>query len=77
MPKVLIERDRCKGCELCNSACPQQILAMSKEINTKGYFYARVTDYTRCIGCRLCAVYCPDVAITVRAHGVRYNLFDY
>lgn len=77
MPKVFIESDRCKGCELCNTACPQQILAMSKEINTKGYFYAQVTDYTRCIGCRLCAVYCPDVAITVRSYAVRYNLFDY
>ncbi|MDY0003688.1 MAG: 4Fe-4S binding protein [Polyangia bacterium] len=77
MPKVLIERDRCKGCELCNAACPQKILGMSKEINAKGYFCAQVIDYTRCIGCRLCAISCPDVAITVRAHGVRYNLFEY
>jgi 2-oxoglutarate ferredoxin oxidoreductase subunit delta len=77
MPKVFIDRDRCKGCELCNAACPQQILSMSKEINVKGYFFAQVTDYTRCIGCRMCAISCPDVAITVRAHGVRYNLFEY
>lgn len=77
MPKVLIESDRCKGCELCGAACPQQILAMSKEINKKGYFFARVTDQTRCIGCRLCAISCPDVAIAVRTHAVRYNLFDY
>ena len=77
MPKVLIERDRCKGCELCNAACPQRILDMSKEINTKGYFFAQVNDYTRCLGCRLCAISCPDVAITVRANGVRYNLFEY
>lgn len=77
MPKVFIDRDRCKGCELCNAACPQQILGMSKEINAKGYFFAQVTDFTRCIGCRMCAISCPDVAITVRAHGVRYNLFEY
>lgn len=77
MPKVLIEPDRCKGCELCNAACPQQILAMSKEINTKGYFYAHVTDQTRCLGCRLCAISCPDVAIAVRVHAVRYNLYEY
>ena len=50
---------------------------MSKEINTKGYFYARVTDGTRCIGCRYCAISCPDVAISVRVHAARYNLFEY
>ena len=67
MPKVLIEPDRCKGCELCNAACPQRILAMSKEINTKGYFHAQVTDPTRCLGCRLCAIACPDVASNATA----------
>jgi 2-oxoglutarate ferredoxin oxidoreductase subunit delta len=77
MPKVIIDPDRCKGCELCNAACPQQILGMSKEINTKGYFFARVTDFTRCIGCRLCAITCPDVAILVRVQGARYQLFEY
>ena len=77
MPKVLIDPERCKGCELCNAACPQQILGMSKELNPKGYFYARVTDFTRCIGCRLCAITCPDVAILVRVQGARYQLFEY
>ena len=77
MPRIVITPDLCKGCELCNAACPQQIIAMSKEINVKGYFFAQVTDRTRCIGCRLCAISCPDVAIAVRTHAVRYNLFDY
>ncbi len=40
MSEILIDRDLCKGCELCVNACPQRILAMGKEINTKGYFFA-------------------------------------
>jgi 2-oxoglutarate ferredoxin oxidoreductase subunit delta len=34
---ILIERDLCKGCELCVHACPQKILGMGQEINAKGY----------------------------------------
>jgi 2-oxoglutarate ferredoxin oxidoreductase subunit delta len=63
--KVTIERNRCKGCELCNHACPKQVLTMSKEINDKGYFYSTVAAQEKCIGCRFCAMTCPDVAITV------------
>ncbi|MBI4863383.1 MAG: 4Fe-4S dicluster domain-containing protein [Candidatus Riflebacteria bacterium] len=77
MPKVTVDRDGCKGCEHCTAVCPQRILAMSKEINAKGYFFARVTDRPRCIGCRLCAIACPDVAIRVECHGVAYRFFDY
>ncbi len=77
MPRVNIEPERCKGCELCVQACPQGIIAMSEKINTKGYFYARVVEPTRCIGCRLCAITCPDVAIEVAVNGVQYEYFPY
>ncbi len=77
MPGIIIDRDRCKGCETCVEACPQQIIAMSKEINAKGYFYARVDDPFRCLGCRICAIVCPDVAIEVLSEGVQYSLFEY
>jgi len=77
MPQVVIDRDRCKGCELCMHACPQEIIAMSKEINVKGYFFAEVVDQPRCIGCRLCAIVCPDVAIEVAVNGVQYQFFEY
>ncbi len=77
MPQITVERDRCKGCELCRHACPQGIIAMSEQINVKGYFYAVVADPGRCIGCRICAITCPDVAITVGVNAVQYQLFDY
>ena len=77
MPEIRIDRDRCKGCELCARACPQKILAMGKELNAKGYFFAKVVEQRRCIGCRLCCVTCPDVAIEMRVHGTMYHYFPY
>jgi len=77
MPKIKVNNDLCKGCERCVFACPQQIVKMSSEINTKGYFYAFVADPPRCLGCRLCAIACPDVAIEVNVNGTQYNLFQY
>jgi 2-oxoglutarate ferredoxin oxidoreductase subunit delta len=63
--KITIDRNRCKGCELCNRACPKNVLEMSKEINDKGYFFSSVVRQEDCIGCRFCAFSCPDVAIEV------------
>jgi len=54
-----------------------QIISMSKEINLKGYFFARVHEPTKCIGCRICAITCPDVAIQVLTHGTQFVLFEY
>lgn len=61
---VKIDIERCKGCELCVEACPQGSLAMSKEINAKGYHYA-VLIQDNCTGCINCALVCPDAVITV------------
>ena len=63
--RVEIEKDRCKGCELCIDACPKGVLEMSTKINSKGYFYADAVHPEKCTGCALCAMSCPDVAIEV------------
>ena len=77
MPNIQFNTERCKGCERCNDVCPQQILGMSENLNTKGYKYAIVVDESRCIGCRLCAISCPDVVIEVFVEGTHYELFQY
>lgn len=65
--RVTFDEERCKGCELCPTACPQHVLFMNRErLNSKGYNPAVLIDPDgKCTGCALCAVICPDVAITV------------
>ena len=61
---VTIEIERCKGCEICLTACPTDTLAMSKEVNSKGYHFAQMVN-DQCIGCTNCALVCPEAIITV------------
>ena len=61
---VTFDIETCKGCELCIDACPQESLALSKEINKIGYHYA-VLVKDNCTGCVNCALVCPDAVITV------------
>ena len=55
----------CKGCELCISACPQEVMELDMtHLTPKGYHPAH-TFKDGCTGCAICAVVCPDAAITV------------
>ena len=63
--KVLIDKDRCKGCDYCVDFCPRGALKMSDEHNPKGYTLAAVADQSRCLACGLCEILCPEFAIQV------------
>lgn len=62
---VVIDTERCKGCNLCVVACPTKTLALTAhDVNHKGYTYCQEVADT-CIGCASCAIVCPDGCITV------------
>ncbi len=66
MAKVIFDENRCKGCQLCITACPKKIILMATDrINNKGYHPAIVEKMEECIGCTNCALICPDCIITV------------
>jgi 2-oxoglutarate ferredoxin oxidoreductase subunit delta len=62
--KIIIDRERCKGCGLCVSVCPKNCVAISPKPNKMGYFPSQVVN-SLCTGCTRCALVCPDVAIEV------------
>jgi len=65
MAMLTIARETCKGCGLCADVCPKKILALSRDINSRGYHPIAVTDQSKCIGCAFCARMCPDAVIKV------------
>ncbi|MGA1977236.1 MAG: ferredoxin family protein [Bacteroidales bacterium] len=62
---IVVDIERCKGCEICTVSCPVEVIAMAKEVNHKGYYYAYPANPDLCNGCANCAVVCPDGVITV------------
>lgn len=65
MPKIEINAERCKGCEICVHFCPKKAIAVSKQMNAKGYHPAEQIDEEHCTGCAICGMVCPDMAIEV------------
>jgi 2-oxoglutarate ferredoxin oxidoreductase subunit delta len=63
---ITIDENRCKGCELCTTVCPKNLIQMATRFSLRGYRPAILADSAGlCTGCLLCAAICPDVAITV------------
>jgi len=66
--RLTFDNETCKGCELCISVCPVDILFLDHErINKSGYNLISVTDMDKCIACAQCAIICPDSVIKVEA----------
>jgi 2-oxoglutarate ferredoxin oxidoreductase subunit delta len=64
--RIVIDVERCKGCELCMDACPPGVIDLADTLNSKGYRPVVLIDPMHdCTGCSLCATVCPDGCITV------------
>ena len=60
---VVIDVDRCKGCELCITACRPGVLDMSTDVNQSGFRYPLLRP--GCTACRACHAVCPDFVFEV------------
>lgn len=70
---IEIDIDKCKGCELCITACPTEVISLSNDVNVKGYHYAYMKNPDACTGCMNCAIVCPDGVITVYRKKIKQN----
>jgi len=58
MFEVIIDNDKCTGCEECIGACPASVLEM---VDGKSV----PTAMDECLGCETCVEVCDFAAITV------------
>jgi 2-oxoglutarate ferredoxin oxidoreductase subunit delta len=65
MPKIEIDKERCKGCQLCILYCPNGCIEIDPSVNKKGLHPVSFKKEDKCSGCSLCGLVCPDVCITV------------
>jgi 2-oxoglutarate ferredoxin oxidoreductase subunit delta len=64
--RVVIKKDKCKGCNLCVYHCPVKHLELSENLNVRGVRYACTRENTHCIGCGNCFYICPDACFEIR-----------
>ena len=62
--KIIIDKERCKGCGLCITACAKNGIVISEQSNKNGFFPAEF-DNCECTGCGNCAIICPEAVIEV------------
>ena len=73
--KLVIDENRCKGCNLCTMVCPYRIFRQGKQPNARGIVVPELDRPERCANCRLqtlygrtlcgmCQMICPDQAIS-------------
>ncbi len=65
MPKIIIDTERCKGCNLCIAVCPRHLIKTSGQLNRKGYYAVKVEKMEECLACQQCALICPEAAIEI------------
>lgn len=54
--KRIIEKNRCNGCEACQTICPKNAISMIRD--EEGFYFPHI-DETKCVNCGMCGKICP------------------
>ena len=48
---IVVDTEKCKGCSVCVVNCPFGVIALSHEVNSKGYNFLQMVEPDKCTGC--------------------------
>jgi 2-oxoglutarate ferredoxin oxidoreductase subunit delta len=65
--QVSVDTAVCDGCAICIFFCKPVVFEMSRELSSRGVFFAQALRPEECNNCRLCELACPQLAIAVMA----------
>jgi 2-oxoglutarate ferredoxin oxidoreductase subunit delta len=65
MPKIVIDKEKCKGCLLCIEFCPRKVIKKSNKMNRYGIKPVEFIDNQTCLGCGHCVLVCAESCIEV------------
>jgi 2-oxoglutarate ferredoxin oxidoreductase subunit delta len=60
---IVVDAERCKGCDICVYFCPPGVLCLSNRRNSLNHRVVELFDEEHCTGCEICAKVCPDMAV--------------
>ena len=68
--KLILDKKKCVGCEICSLACPKEAIKLEKPEKTSDEKHVKVDiDLEKCNFCGICDVLCPFGAIRVTLNG--------
>ncbi|MDP3066048.1 MAG: ferredoxin family protein [Methanobacteriaceae archaeon] len=62
---ITLDKNLCKGCNICTEFCHQHVYEESLTLDKKGVYVPNPKNVERCTKCQICSLMCPDQAIEV------------
>lgn len=70
--RLMLDKKRCTGCQICSLACPKEAVKIEKQPKIQGQKIKKAKvdiDLAKCNFCAICDVLCPYGAIRVTSNG--------
>lgn len=69
MAKLVCEKNKCNGCNLCANVCPRNCIKVVDEIST----FNAVIDENKCVNCKICEQICPNRSLPIKISPIEWR----